>query len=166
MAKIGAVHGLDGDMHLHYFTNSIEDLLQYKKWWIKYPNSSRWISLSSNEEVYRLGIKILIRLSGVTSREKAKAFVNSEIGVLRSDLPSLSDEYYWIDLIGMSVTNHLDKPLGLVVDMIETGANDVLVIKNTTEDKEILIPFVSEYVLEVDKDSGGVKVYWEDDFDL
>ncbi|MDC0534719.1 ribosome maturation factor RimM [Francisellaceae bacterium] len=160
MAKIGSPHALGGDMVLHYYTDSMESLLKYSIWFIKLKNCTNWSPLSS-EEVYRVGSKIIIKLPDANTREQAIKYVDAEIGVLRSEFPDLKDEYYWLDLIGCDVIDQESQYLGKVDSLIETGANDVLVIKG---DHEILIPFVSNYVLDVDINKKCIKVYWEEDF--
>ena len=71
------------------------------------------------------------------------------------------NEYYWSQLIGLSVVNTQGIELGHVDSLFETGANDVLVVKG---DKERLIPFTEFAVLEIDLDSGKITVDWDEDF--
>ena len=165
MGKVGSPHGLDGDLLLHYFTNTIEALLDYQQWSIKFEKDTTWKPLVG-EEVYQFGNKVLIKFPGVESRNAAIPYVNAQIGVLREDFPGLTDnnEYYWIDLIGLKVYNHSGKYLGTVTSLLETGANDVIVIQENSQKDEILIPFVSEYLLDVNVKDGFINVYWEDDF--
>ncbi len=85
---------------------------------------------------------------------------------MKSDLPKLSNEsYYWSDLEGLSVLNSEEKLIGIVDSLIETGANDVMVV-NTTKDKRILIPFVMHAIIkEVSIELNYVKVDWSIDSD-
>lgn len=91
----------------------------------------------------------LLALKDVTSREQAKALVGSGLYIKRTGLPKLEDgAYYWFDLIGLAVYTSDDQYLGRLDAIIETGANDVYVIK--TDDREILIPALKSVVRSVD----------------
>jgi 16S rRNA processing protein RimM len=69
-------------------------------------------------------------------------------------------EYYWVDLIGAEVVDAAGGPLGTVRALLETGANDVLVVAG---EQERLIPFaLGSVVLEVDVPGRRVRVDWED----
>ena len=108
------------------------------------------------------------------ARNAAEAVKGLLIGVPEASLPEPeSGEYYWRDLIGAEVVNTDDQLLGRIRSLIETGANDVLVIepveaageaagketgRKTAED--ILIPFHANYVLEVDMAAGRIRVDW------
>jgi len=98
--------------------------------------------------------------------------------VPREALPETEEgEYYWSDLIGLSVTNTQGVAFGKVTQVFETGANDVLVVREEQpvsvkgkdgkvreEYRERLIPFTSEAVPEVDIKAGTVLVDWDADF--
>jgi 16S rRNA processing protein RimM len=91
----------------------------------------------------------LLALKNVTSREQAKTLVGSELYIKRARLPKLEDgAYYWFDLIGLEVYTSDDQHLGRLKSIIETGANDVYVVKK--EDREILIPALKSVVRSVD----------------
>ncbi len=163
IAKLGATYGLQGDIKLYVLSESIESPFSYSQWWIKTSSAKNWSELK-NEEVYRLGTKILIKLSGVDSPEMASTYVNAKIGVPRKNLPTPDeDEYYWTDLEGMSVKNKSGVCFGMVSHVMETGANDVLVIQNEAKE-ETLIPFIEHYILDVDNDQNKILVDWETDY--
>jgi 16S rRNA processing protein RimM len=71
-------------------------------------------------------------------------------------------EYYWNDLLGLTVVTLQNEPLGKVDHLLETGANDVLVVSG---DRERLIPFVLDDVVKrVDLDAGVIQVDWDKEF--
>ncbi|MDP3686464.1 MAG: ribosome maturation factor RimM, partial [Sulfurimicrobium sp.] len=81
-----------------------------------------------------------------------------EIAVPRDALPEPAEnEYYWSDLIGLCVFNTEQQDLGKVSGLLETGANDVLVVQG---DRERLIPFVPQVIQEVDLSAGTIRVEW------
>jgi len=89
--------------------------------------------------------------------------MGSEIGIRRDQLPDTAPGvYYWGDLQGLEVVTGDGESLGTVDHLIETGANDVLVVKG---DRERLIPFVLQQVVtRVDLDTGTIQVDWDKDF--
>ena len=109
------------------------------------------------------GKKLVGRFEGSHDREAAAALVGVEIAVRRSELPEPDEaEFYWVDLIGLGVTNTDGESLGSVDSLIETGAHDVLVV---TGDRERLIPFVTgEIVKDVDLDAGRILVDWSAEY--
>jgi 16S rRNA processing protein RimM len=89
--------------------------------------------------------------------------VGQELAVRRSQLPATgADEVYWVDLLGLAVVNIHGEDLGRVDHLLETGANDVLVVKG---EKERLIPFARDSIVkEVDLRAGKILVDWERDY--
>lgn len=114
--------------------------------------------------------EIIVKLKGVDDREAAQALANVEIGVDLSVFPELEEgDYYWHDLIGCSVVNLEGYTMGTVTEMMETGSNDVLVVKANTKDafgkQERLIPFLYEQVVKrVDLTTKTIEVDWDAGF--
>ena len=92
--------------------------------------------------------------------EKLKGLL---IAVPRSSLPEQEEgEYYWADLIGMSVINEAGETLGTVAELLETGANDVLIVKGSGPD--VLIPFLKNVIKHVDVTAKTIQVNWLADY--
>ena len=114
--------------------------------------------------------EIIVKLKGIDDREAAQILANVEIGVDLSVFPELEEgDYYWHDLIGCSVVNLDGYTMGTVTEMMETGSNDVLVVKANTKDafgkQERLIPFLYEQVVKrVDLTTKIIKVDWDAGF--
>lgn len=89
--------------------------------------------------------------------------MDCEIGVSRDQLPATAPgEYYWSELQGLEVITVEGESLGTVDHLLETGANDVLVVKG---ERERLIPFVMDQVVtEVDLEHGLIRVDWDKEF--
>ena len=96
-------------------------------------------------------------------RDQAQALAGREIGITRDGLPAAQPgEYYWHDLQGLRVITLAGELLGTVDHLIETGANDVLVVEG---DRERLVPFVmGQVIVDVDLDKGEIQVDWDKDF--
>ena len=91
----------------------------------------------------------------------------SRIFIARSSFPTAAtDEFYWVDLIGLSVSNREGLDLGVVRDLVSTGPQTVLVIEHAQGEtvREILIPFVSVYVDDVDMAQRQIRVDWQPDY--
>ena len=114
--------------------------------------------------------EIIVKLKGVDDREAAQILANVEIGVDLSVFPELEEgDYYWHDLIGCSVVNLEGYTMGVVTELMETGSNDVLVVKANTKDafgkQERLIPFLYEQVVKrVDLTTKTIEVDWDAGF--
>lgn len=104
---------------------------------------------------------------GVDDRTAAEALRGSRIFVSRASFPTAGkDEYYWVDLIGLDVINREDVALGVVKELLSTGAQTVLVMEYQEDGKtaERMIPFVSAYVDDVDLKSRRIRVDWQTDY--
>ena len=165
IGKIVSVHGVRGDVKVYSFTDPIDNLLDYRRWTLRRGDEVKQVELVSG----RLQGKILVAtLKGLTDRELARTYADFEICIPRSELPSLTgEEYYWYQLQGLTVINQLGQVLGRVDHLLETGANDVLVVKSfdgSLDDRERLLPYTDPCVLKVDLDAGEMHVEWDVDF--
>ena len=108
----------------------------------------------------RHGKTVIARLEGVDDRDQAFALIGTEVGVLRDELPDTeAGQYYWTDLEGLDVVRRDGSRVGRVAQLLETGANDVMVVKG---EREMLIPFVMEKVIvDVDLAKGVITVDWD-----
>jgi len=103
----------------------------------------------------------------VTDRTAAEALRGARIFVSRAKFPApKKDEYYWVDLIGLNVVNREGAALGVVKELLSTGAQTVLVMDYEQDGKtqERMIPFVSVYVDDVDLSARRILVDWQPDF--
>jgi len=165
LGKITSVHGVRGEVKIYSFTDPIDNLLKYRHWTLRRGGEVRQVELVQGRQQGRL---LVAKLKGLDDREEARAFADFEICVPRSLLPQLADgEYYWHQLEGLKVVNQDGQLLGQVDHLLETGANDVMVVKPCTgslDDRERLLPYTEQCVLEVDLDAGEMRVDWDADF--
>jgi 16S rRNA processing protein RimM len=160
MGRIAAPFGVRGWVRVVTFTETPENLLAYSPWHLKREGGWHSVKLVDGREH---GKGLVVQLAGCDDRDAAAALSGTEIGVYRSQLPAPdSDEYYWSDLVGLQVFTTQTKLLGVVDHLIETGANDVLVIRG---EREYLVPFIRGQVIKsVDLDTGVIRVDWDPDF--
>lgn len=106
---------------------------------------------------------VVAHLDGVVDRDEAQQLCGWDISIDQRQLPEPeAGEYYWADLVGLKVKNLDGTDLGVVDHLLETGANDVLVVKG---DRERLIPFLQQHtVIKINLDAGLMTVDWDPDF--
>lgn len=165
MGRIAVPYGIQGWLKVQPYTEVFDGLSDYPNWWL-----GREDGLEKNTwQKYRVEtVKIhakslLVKLQGIDDRDAALAVKGRHIAVPREQLPKAKKgEYYWSDLIGLKVANQDQVDFGEVVEVIATGANDVLVVKQA--EKERLIPFIPQVVLKVDIEGKTMQVDWDAEF--
>jgi len=155
MGRIVAPFGVRGWIKVRPQTESADGLLAYCTWWLAAQDEWRAHRLLEGR-VH--GTDLVARLEGVEDRDRAAQLRGLQIAVPRSQLPPAPEgEYYWSDLIGLSVVNREGVQLGRVAEIFATGANDVLVVRG---ERERLIPFVDSVVVEVDIEASLLTLDW------
>lgn len=165
LGKITSVHGVRGEVKIYSFTDPIDNLLDYSQWTLRRDGEVKQVELVSG----RLQGKVLVaKLKGLDDREVARTFAGFDICVPRALLPDLAeDEFYWYQLEGLKVIDQLGQLLGKINHLLETGANDVMVVKpcaGSLDDRERLLPYTAQCVLKVDLAAGEMQVDWDADF--
>lgn len=158
VGNFGRPIGLKGSIKLNSFTRPPENIKSYNSFFIK--ENSEFIELEV-KKITTSGKNLVIFLNNCNSLDQAEEnFKGKELFIPKSDLPELEDMYFWNDLIGLEVIiRSSEKSLGKVHSLMETGANDVLIIKNSNQE-DILIPFIiKQVILEVTEKS--IYVDWE-----
>ena len=166
VGKINAAYGIQGWVKVFSYTDPREQIFAYAPWTLKRGSKTELLEVSKGK-VHGKGIVALAK--GFVDRNQADSLIGSEIWVDRSLLPALDKgEYYWEQIEGLKVVNQAGEILGVVDHMLETGANDVLVVranKESIDKKERLIPYViDEVVLDVDLEEKCILVNWQADF--
>ena len=172
LGRIGAVHGIRGWVRLISFTDPAENLLDFRQFFLAPagPGTEKQAPERIEIDDSRVqGKQLLGHIRGCDDREQARRYTGRELQVEKSALPALGEEeFYWFQLEGLQVVNRQGENLGTVHHLIETGANDVLVVRPTPgsiDDQERLVPWIREQVvLQVDLDDGVLRVDWEKDF--
>ncbi|NBO10371.1 MAG: ribosome maturation factor RimM [Methylophilaceae bacterium] len=173
MGRIVAPYGIYGWVKVQVSTESIDSLYDYPEWWIGREDNSTQPGIKNSPwqkyKVEHLKIHndvLIAKLKGVDDRDAAFALKSKHVAVPREALPVPDEgEYYWTDLIGLNVTNQQNVPLGVIADVFETGANDVIVVKDPKDGKERLLPFVDQAILEVDLAQKTMLVDWPIEWD-
>ncbi|MFN3234268.1 MAG: ribosome maturation factor RimM [Gammaproteobacteria bacterium] len=159
MGQFGAPHGVKGWIKVISHAESTQALLDYQPWHLLTPQNT-W-QLIEIEEVKSQTNKLWVKLKACDNREEAHTFTNKMIYVSRDNLPPTAEgTYYWADLEGLEVFNENGDLLGSVDHMMETGANDVMVIKD--KEKQHLVPFLMDRVIkQVDIENKKIVIDWD-----
>ena len=105
------------------------------------------------------GNGLLVRLTGIHTPEEAGKYRNQWVYVKATDVPPLPEgKHYQYEMIDLDVVNEDGNPLGKLVEILETGANDVYVVRDDSG-KEILLPAIPSVILNVDMAQRAMKVH-------
>lgn len=161
LGRVVGVLGLAGWVKVESYTRAREDLLQYEYWQLRLQEQWRPLRLLDGRIQ---GRSLVAKLQGVDSRDMAQALIGVDIAVNRDDLEPLAEgEFYWAELEGLRVVTVAGEEVGRVHHLIETGANDVLVVERAEGQGEILIPYIKSAVQHVDLGTGVIRVDWDID---
>jgi 16S rRNA processing protein RimM len=160
IGRIAGVYGVRGWVKVLSDLEPPEAILDYPTWQVG--SASQWRPMVLIEG-RRHGKGVLAHLASCDDRDVARALVGAEIAVARDEMPDPGpNRFYWTDLEGLTVRTVAGVELGVVDHLLETGANDVLVVKG---DRERLIPYVWDAVVtQVDLEQGVILVDWDPEF--
>jgi 16S rRNA processing protein RimM len=161
VGEISGVFGVKGWVKVYSFTEPRENILNYSPWVLRKGSELKTV------EVLEGGLQgkaVVACLANITDRDMAASLGGYEIIIDSALLPEPEEgEYYWRDLTGLRVETEQGIALGVVDYLLETGANDVLVVKDG--DKERLIPFLQgQFVKSIDLETGLMIVDWDPEF--
>lgn len=160
IGKFGKPQGLKGLIRIYSYTVPVGNFITYEPKLVQI--SGEWRELAMSD--YNVQDKfILAKVAGYVEREALAALTNAEIATDVAALPRLApDEYYWHDLVGLTVYNQHNILLGKIIEVMATGANDVLIIQG---EERILVPFIpDEYITTIDVQNNIMMVNWDTDF--
>ena len=173
VGRIGEAWGLKGGFRVLPYADPPEALLAAKRWHLRPAESLRGpahaVAVPASLDVSGVraqGDGLVAASPSIVDRTAAEGLRGARIFVARSRFPATGiDEYYWADLIGLTVVNRDSVALGAVVGLIDTGAQSVLRVAGSDEAAdERLIPFVAAYVDAVDLAARRIVVDWGLDY--
>ena len=164
MGRIAAPFGIKGWVKVQTYSDDPGTLLDFDTWRVGRGELQRDYAVTESQDHSNT---LVAKFDGVDDRDQAFALRGLEVSVPREALPAPAEnEFYWADLIGLKVVNQLGVTLGKVDSLMQTGAHDVLVVKNdpAKDGKEHLIPFIAAFVGTVDVAAGKIEVDWGEDY--
>lgn len=146
-------HGITGEMIMDILTDFPERIHQGKTVYVGEDHEPLQIdSLRGHDRA------MLIHFAGIQTPEEAGRLRNKNVFTMASELPQLPEgEYYHHQLVGLMAVDENGNHLGTLSEILETGANDVYVIK-TSSGGEILLPAIEDVILKVNLDQGTISV--------
>lgn len=160
LGRISGVHGIKGDVLITSFTDNPTDIAHYSPIIAhrKADGARREITIKSCRE----GSKGLVsRIKGITDRNAAEALKGCELWVPRARLPDTDDEeFYHDDLIGMQAVDAVGTPIGIVTQVANYGAGDLLELELNGRKGVEFVPFTHAHVPEVRLSQNTVVINW------
>ncbi|CBL45824.1 16S rRNA processing protein [gamma proteobacterium HdN1] len=166
VGRFASPYGVKGWLKLYSHTEPMQNIGEYPELWELGVSGSKPLVL---EKVQFHGKGLVAKIKGCDDRTMAESHVGCELAIPRGQLPALPEgDYYWSQLEGLSVYNESGCFLGKVDHLVETGANDVMVVKpaaGSVDDRERWLPYVlGHHVLQVDLENQRMLVDWDPDF--
>jgi 16S rRNA processing protein RimM len=176
VARIAGAWGVKGWLKVQSFSAQPEALFSSKRWYLqppeKGPQSFTGTVLLRVREAKDHSGGVVATVDGIDDKDAADALKGARLFVSRASFPTADkDEYYWVDLIGLSVLNREGVALGVVRELLSTGPQTVLVLdanepnaEGVLKPVERMIPFVSNFVDGVDLAARRITVDWQPDY--
>lgn len=153
---IANTHGLKGEVKVYPTTDDIHRFKDLKKVILKTKKGDQPLTVTSARPVKNL---VVVKFEGIDSIDDVISWKGCDLMVSREDaIPLAEGEYFIADLIGCKVIGDDGRDIGVLKDVLETGANDVLIV-NTHEGKELLIPWIDDCLLSVDLEKEEILVH-------
>ena len=176
VGRIRDAWGIAGSIRVEPFNAPRESVLRsVRRWWLVRASAPGGAPLQPGLPVRMVaralqitrcrihGDALVAQAQDISDRTAAETLKGYEIYLSRADFPRAdSGEYYWIDLIGCTVLGQHDVPLGVVAALDDHGAHPILFIQDG--ERERLVPFVEDYLIEVDVGSRRIRVDWHADW--
>lgn len=154
MARMGRTHGLDGSIFVDQLSLTPDELEQI--------DAFVWRDREGKERPLRLrtarvmGHRVVVRFAGIETKEDAQALVNGELRAERDRVPDAGPgQAYTFQLVGLRMVDTRGREIGVVKDILRTGAHPVYVVAGA---REILVPSSGPIVQRVDLEAGVITV--------
>lgn len=155
IGKVTGVHGLNGNLKIWSYAESIETFAPGRTVLLKFENGIEEAHTILHAGPHQKGV--LLNLEGIDSRNLAEDQIGKLILINRDQLDEPEeDTWFWEDLIGLDVEDETNGFIGKVETLFTTAAGDILVVKD--KDRETLIPMEKKFVTDVDLDTGLIRV--------
>jgi 16S rRNA processing protein RimM len=174
VGRIVGAWGIKGAFKVQAHASDPQALFSSRRWFLQLQSGPRRSvpPLLCITQVREQASMVVATAQEVDGRDAAEALTGAAVFVSRASFPSAGDgEYYWVDLVGLSVINREGDVLGNVTGLIDTGVHSVLRVRRTdatadaaADAAERLIPFVAAYIDSVELAAGQIRVDWGLDY--
>jgi len=154
---ITTTHGIKGEVKVYPTTDDITRFENLKE--IYLDTGRNYLPLEIEEVKYFKNM-VILKFKGYDDINDIEKYRGKDLLVPREQAIKLEEgEYFICDIIGSEVITDDGKKLGILTEVITTAANDVYVVKNEENNKEILIPSIKQCILDVDIINKKIKVH-------
>ena len=179
VGRVLGAWGIKGGIRVLPFSRDPKALFNAKHWFIRPPDGfGAKLGITQFPPLLQMlsskahGDSVVATAAELTDRNAAEAMQGARIFIARSNFPIAGDdEFYWIDLIGLTVVNRQGELLGHVIDLLDTGAHSVLRVRRPDavdgaplDATERLIPFVAAFIDQVSLPERRITVDWGLDY--
>ena len=163
LLKVGGIantHGIKGEVKVFPTTDDSKRFLDLKE--IKLDTGKEFIDLEI-ESVKFFKQFVILKFKGYDNINDIEKYKGRQLYVTRENAVELKeDEYFIAELIGLEIRDEEGESIARLEDVIQTGANDVYVIRMNGDDREVLLPAIKECILEVNVEGGYIRVHLMD----
>ncbi len=153
IGRIVALFGVRGDVKIQPQTDIPNRFSQLREVYLGRDHQRQRITKASP---YKENM-VVLHLAGIDSANAAEVFIGQDLTIPLEQIPALpADQYYIHDLIGLRVETPTGQKLGIIIDVLATGANDVYVVREAGSGRDVLVPAVKEMVKHVDISDGVI----------
>ena len=160
MLRVGVIsstHGIKGEVKVYPTTDDINRFDYLKKCYIDFKGNLVEVCVSGVK--YFKGM-VIVKFKGIDNINDVEKYKNCDLVVTRDEAVELEEgEYFISDLIGLKVVTDNNEEFGELVDVMQTGANDVYIVKRYDDKEEVLLPVIPDCILDINLDEGIVKVH-------
>jgi len=163
LGKLGKPHGVKGFLYIHYYGEDDNKFSSYEGLFLEDGTAVKVEKLLLQKD------RVILKFQETNSRNDSEKLRDKELFILEDSLPVLdNNQAYYFELEGLSVKNLENAHLGKIKEILETNANDVLVIEptvNSIDEKERLVPYVKDNVVkEINKKDKTILIDWPEDY--
>ncbi|WXU00446.1 MAG: Ribosome maturation factor RimM [Catillopecten margaritatus gill symbiont] len=159
VGTINGLFGVQGWVKIFSHTEPRKNILTYKPWYIEVGGRWQTLEFTNGREQ---GKTIVAKIKDIDDREQARELIGIDVYIEKSQLPKLEKgEYYWEDLIGLEVIGQSGFAFGKVENLMDTGANHVIVVRG---EKEHWIPYIKPFLIETNLEKQQILVDWDENF--
>lgn len=159
LLRVGVIantHGIRGEVKVFPTTDEKERFKDLKKVILDMGKEQKVLEIQSVRFFKNL---VILKFKGIDNINDIEIYKGKDLLVTREDAVPLEEgEYFIADLLDLDVYSDEDEKIGVLYDVMQTGANDVYVVK-TEEGKEILLPAIDECILDIDLEESRMTVH-------